>query len=165
MTKLFRSIILLAILCLPLSVFAQEVPPIAKKLEKVFEEKEPKWKIERPYVQMSPPVMHLKSAQGDILIYFWLRDSDKNAKDIFDGNANALRNMLGKRKRESKLSYFGDDNFLMSDNRGGFVHLDFRKGSVYISVVAPSEPIAKKFANYVMEQILAQDAKQTNAHK
>lgn len=159
-TKLFHSIILCAILCLPLGVFAQEAPPIAKKLEKVFEEKEPKWKIERPYVQMSPPVMHLKSVQGDILIYFWLMDSEKTAKEVFDGNVIASRNIFGKRKKESKLANFGDDNHLLSNASGGSAQFDFRRGSIYISVVAPSEAIVRKFAGYVMEQIVAQDDKQ-----
>ncbi len=40
------------------------------------------------------------------------------------------------------------------------MYLQSRKGSIYISVVAPSEAIAKKFAAYVMEQIVARDDKQ-----
>lgn len=159
MTKLFRLIILLAVLGLPLTAFAQEIPLIAKKLEKVFEEKESKWKIKRPYVQMSPPVMHLKSAQGDILIYFWLTDSKETAKQLFDGNAIALKNTLGKRKKESRLPNFGDDNHILSLKSGGFVHFDFRKDSIYISVAAPSEILAKKFAGYVLKEMVAQEEK------
>jgi hypothetical protein len=146
-----------------MSMFAQEVPPIAKTLESLFEEKESKWKIERPYVQMSPPVMHLKSAQGDILIYFWLMHSEQSAKEVFDGHCIALRNMLGKGEKESKLANFGDDNHLLSNDSGGFSQFNFRKGSTYIAIVAPSEAIAKKFGRYVLEQIISQDEKPKSA--
>jgi hypothetical protein len=157
MTRFFRSAILLTMFCWPLCTLAQEVPPLAKKLEKVFEEKEPKWKIERPYVQMSPPVMHLKSPQGDVLIYFWLMDSERTAQEVFDGHVIGFGNILGKRKKETRLTNFGDDNRLLSDTSGRFADLSFRKGKICIGVSAPSVAIAKKFAQYVMEQVLAQD--------
>lgn len=156
--RLFTSFLWLAIVCCPLHIFPQEVPELAKKLEKVFEENEPKWRIERPYRQMNPPVMHLKSAQGDILIYFFIQDSEQSAKDVFDGNLIALGNTLGKNKKETKLTSFGDDNRLISDSSGRFADFFFRRGNTYISVLAPTDVIARKFGQYAMKQLLVDGA-------
>ena len=170
MPGIFRLALLLTFFCWPALTFTQEVtkqdiPPLAKKLEKVFEEKEPKWKIERPYVQMSPPVMHLKSADGDVLIYFWLMDDLLDAREVFNGEVIALGNILGTRKREIKLSSFGDDNRLLSDRSGRIAQLLFRKDKIFIKVAAPSNEIAKRFARYVFDQIVAPEPETTPSGK
>jgi hypothetical protein len=170
MTEILRLALLLTISCCPAFIIAQEtskqdIPPLAKKLENVFEEKEPKWKIERPYVQMSPPVMHLRSVDGDVLIYFWIMDDELNAKAVFDGEVVALGNILGTRKKEIKLPDLGDDNRLSRDRSGSFATLVFRKDKTFIKVAAPSEVIAKRFAGHVFDQIVAPKPESASSRK
>jgi hypothetical protein len=144
----------------PVSIFAQEMPALVTQLEKVFEENEPKWKIERPYVQLSPPVMHFKSTQGDALVYVWIMDSAKAAGEAFEGNTIAFGNRMGARGRKSKLAKFGDENYMYT----GFIVGDttsvhFRQGNIYIEVIAPTQVTAKRFARHVMDQIVASSKK------
>lgn len=157
MRRMVQFALLLTILCCPAVSFSQsmqEVPPLAKEVERLLEEKEPTWKVQRPYIQMSPPVMHLKSAaEGDVLIYFWLMDNEIDVKSVFDGQIISLGNTLGERKKESKLPDLGDDNRLISDRSGRFAHLIFYKGTTLISIAAPTDTIAKRFAIYVAERV------------
>ncbi|HEX6279658.1 MAG TPA: hypothetical protein VFZ49_06520 [Pyrinomonadaceae bacterium] len=155
MKRIAPFALLLTILSCSGAIFSQQgVPPLAKEVEKVLEEKEPAWKIQRPYRQMSPPVMHLKSvSEGDVLIYFWLMDNEVDVKSVFDGQIISLGNTLGDRKKESKLPNLGDDNRLISDRSGRFAHLVFYKGKTLINIAAPTDMIAKRFAKHVAQRV------------
>lgn len=155
MKKLILCISLLPALCLTLDTYAQDKPALVAQIEKVLTEKEPKWRIDRKNVQLNPPVIHLKSRQGDILVYVWVTESAKTAGEIFEGNTIAFGNTMGARGRRVKLPNFGDENYMFT----GFVvsgttSIHFRQGNVYIHVIAPSQVIAKRFAQHAMDQII-----------
>lgn len=95
MKKVKLVILTLAVLCLSSDVFAQEKPELVTQIEKTFAEREPKWKIDRRHVQTSPPVIHLKSAQGDALVYVWIMDSAKTVGEVFEGSTIAFGNSMG----------------------------------------------------------------------
>lgn len=163
MKKLIFCILLLSVLCLTSDTYAQDKPALVAQIEKVFTEKEPKWRIDRKNVQLSPPVIHLKSRQGDALVYVWVMESTKTASEIFEGNTTAFENTMGARGRKIKLPNFGDENYMFT----GFVvsgttSIHFRQGNVYIHVIAPSQVTAKMFAHHVMNQIV-ESSKPQNA--
>ncbi len=110
MKKLFLCISLLSALCLASDIYAQDKPALVTQLERVFAEKEPKWRIDRENVQLNPPVIHLKSRQGDALVYVWIMESAKTAKEVFEGNTIAFGNTMGAIGKKIKLQNFGDEN-------------------------------------------------------
>jgi hypothetical protein len=155
MKKLILHISLLSALCLVPITYAQDKPALVTQIEKVFTETEPKWRIDRENVQLNPPVIHLKSRQGDALVYVWVTKSAKTAGEVFEGNTIAFGNTMGARGRKVKLPNFGDENYMFT----GFVvsgttSIHFRQGNVYIHVIAPSQVTAKRFAQHVMKQII-----------
>jgi hypothetical protein len=151
-----RNVVLLAPILIPIGTRAQEMPPLVIRLETTFAKEEPKWRLERPYVQLNPPVMHFKSAQGDALIYVFIMDSAKSAGEAFEGGTIAFGNTMGARGRKSSLPRFGDENCIFTGFvAGGTTSIHFRQGNIYIEVTAPTQVTAKRFAQHVMDQILA----------
>jgi len=165
MKRFVRDVICLALILVPIGTRAQEMPALVTRLETVFGKEEPKWKLERPYVQLNPPVMHLKSAQGDALIYVFIMDSPKSAGEAFEGNTNAFGNTIGARGGKSTLPKFGDENYMFTGfTASGTTSIHFRQGNIYIEVIAPTRVSAKRFARHVMDQILASEKMQAALH-
>lgn len=160
MADLLPTLLTLVLLCLSpcVAATAQEKPELVTRLERVFAQKEPRWKLDRKHVQTSPPVLHLKSAQGDALIHVFIADSEGSAKDLFVGNTVAFGNTMGARGRRSKLPEFADENLMFTGFVvGGVTSIHFRRGTIYIQITAPSQTTAKRFARHVMEQIVTLD--------
>jgi hypothetical protein len=165
MKRFARNVVFLALILVPISTRAQGMPALVTRLEAMFAKEEPKWKLERPYVQLNPPVMHFKSAQGDALIYVFIMDSVKSAGEAFEGSTIAFGNTMGARGRKSSLPKFGDENFMFTRFvAGGTTSIHFRQGNIYIEVTAPTQVTAKRFAQHVMNQILASAKMQSALH-
>jgi hypothetical protein len=155
MKRLILCISLLSALCLVSDIYAQDKSALVMRIEKVFTEKEPKWRIDRKNVQLSPPVIHLKSRQGDALVYIWVMESAETARELFEGNTIAFGNTMGARGRKMKLANFGDENYIFTGfTASGTTSIHFRQGNVYIEVIAPSQVTAKRFARHAMKQII-----------
>ncbi len=155
MKKLILCISLLAALCFVPDTYAQDKPALVTQIEKVFTEKEPGWRIDRENVQLNPPVIHLKSRQGDALVYIWVMESAKTAKEVFEGNTIAFGNTMGARGKKIKLPNLGDENYMFTSFAvSGTTSIHFRQDNVYIQVIAPLQVTAKRFAQRVMDQII-----------
>jgi hypothetical protein len=155
MKKLILCISLLPGLWLAQSIRAQDKPILVLQIEKAFTEKEPRWKIDRENEQTSPPVIHLKSGNTDTLIWINIMDSAKSASEAFEGGTIAFANIMGARGRKNKLPNFGDENYIWTGfGARATTSIHFRRGNIYIQIIAPSQVTAKRFAQHVMDQII-----------
>jgi len=147
-------------LCLAISVSAQDKPPLFGDIERVFREQETYWKIERLDVKgdFDPLeqniVLRSGKRQAAIRVVIW--KNVKDARDTFAGELNARNNMY-KGRRHVRLPNFGDEAYIWKlPGSNAWPTIDFRKGSVNVTVFAPSAGIAKEFARRILEQIDAQ---------
>jgi hypothetical protein len=164
MEKLTNNFILLALMFCPIRICGQEIPPLVTRLETVFKQNEPRWKLQRPYVQLSPPVMHLKSGAGDALIYVSIMESAKAAGEAFEGNTIAFANTMGRRGKRTTLPNFGDENNVFTGFVvGGATSIFFRQGKIFINVSAPSKVTARRFAQLALGEILASPKSKTSS--
>lgn len=145
-----------ALLLAGADALAQERPALVTRVERAFAEKEPRWKPQERLNGQSGPelyVLHLKSAQGDALVYLWLMNSEKTAGEVFEGQTIAFGNGMGARGRKRRLPDFADENYLWTGFAGSTAAVDFREGGVYVRVIAPSRATALRFARHVLRQI------------
>jgi hypothetical protein len=156
--KIFFFFLIVA--CFSSGIIAQEKPELFSKIERVFKEKEPAWKVEKNYPSStSDPikqdiVFRSGKDQASIQITIWKREQD--AKDVFTSESNGFNNTMGRRMIKNNLPGLGDENHIWT-NRGSeaWPMLNFRKGNIDVTVFAPSVTVAKRFAQHVLEQITA----------
>jgi len=155
-----QVISLMLIICFSNTIHAQEKPEMITKIERIFREKEPAWKVERVYVKNASDPFHQSIVfrsggnQAAVDVSIWSREKD--AQDVFAGESIAFGNTMGKRMVKSRLVNLGDESHMWT-NRGStaWPTIKFRKGNVNVTVFAPSVAIAKRFAKYVFEQMAA----------
>lgn len=139
---------------------AQEKPDLFSRIERVFQEKEPAWKVERILSgQQSDPIkqsiaLRSRKGQASVDISIWNRTQD--ARDVFGGQSLAFDNTAGRKKVKRSLPLVGDENYVWT-NRGSsaWPMMMFRKGNIVVSIFAPTVAIAKKFAQYVLKEMAA----------
>ncbi len=154
----YISILLLLIIYSTGNVMAHDKPSFIVEIERVFQEKESRWKIERKNVQNESSffkediVFRLGKVQAAVSIGSWQKEKD--AHDVFEGEAIAFNNTAGARMIKKRLPNLGDENYIWV-NRGSeaWPMIKFRKGRVHVTVFAPNVAIAKRFAQYIAEQI------------
>lgn len=157
-------ILCLLFLCILLpagSAFAQYTPPkpvLFVKVERVFQEKEPAWKLEdiKPGTSSDPLsesiVYRSRKGQAAISVSIWRREQD--AQESFAGVAIADTNMRGKSSVRRTLPNLGDENYMWRMPRStAWPTIKFRKGNIEVSVFAPNIAIATTFARHVLDQI------------
>ncbi len=136
----------------------QDKPAFIAEIEQVFQEKAPGWKVESKIDQngsaffKQETVYKSGKAQAVVSITVWQREKD--ASDVFEASAIAFDNIAGVHKVKKSLPDLGDENYIWV-NRGNnaWPTIHFRKGSVYVTLFAPSIAVAKRFARYVAERI------------
>lgn len=156
-----RTILLVPLIsCFPSSIYAQEKPKLFSKIEQVFQKKEPAWKVERIYPSnTSDPitqsiVFRSRVGQASVDISIWRREKD--AQDVFTADSLAFDNIRGKKVVKRSLPKLGDENHIwMNPGSTAWPTIKFRKGNMNVTVFAPSVAIAKRFAQYVFEQVAA----------
>jgi hypothetical protein len=139
---------------------AQGKPQVIVQVERVFQEKEPLWKVERVNVQnLQDPfseslVFRSGKLRALVTLNVWKRAQD--AHDVFEANSIAYDNIVGGKRMKSRLPNLEDENYIWT-NRGSdaWPNLLFRKGHVFVTVGAPSVTTARRFAQHVVEQIPA----------
>ena len=159
MNKLKISAWLLLGFCISASVVRaqEEKPPLFDGVERVFREKEPRWKIEQLNVKgrLDPLeqdiVFRAGRQQAAVHIVVW--KNVKDASDTFQATLIAKGN-TSKRKRRHRLPGFGDEGYIwLHPGSNAWPTIDFRQGGVTVSVFAPSTAIAKRFAGHILAQI------------
>ena len=156
--KLKTIVVFLHIICFSDNILAQEKPELFSKIERVFQVKEPSWKVERIYPSnTSDPitqsiVFRSRKGQASVDVSIWKREKD--AQDVFAAESLAFNNTAGKRMVKSSLPQLGDENHIWT-NRGSaaWPTIKFRKGNINATVFAPSVMIAKRFAQHVFTQM------------
>ena len=156
--KLFAFCLL--IICFSTNLLAQGKQELFSKIESVFQQKEPEWKVERPYPgNTAGPltqsiVFRSGKNQASIAVSIWKREKD--AQDVFAAESIAFGNTMGKRMIKGSLPNLGDENHIWT-HRGSaaWPTIKFRKGNINVTVFAPSVAIAKRFAQHIFEQVAA----------
>jgi hypothetical protein len=153
--KLKTVLLFLQIICFSDNIPAQEKPELFSKIERVFQVKEPSWKVERIYPShTSDPitqdiVFRSRKGQASVDVSIWKREKD--ARDVFTAESLAFDNLAGKGTvKGSLLPQLGDENHVWT-TRGStaWPTIKFRKGNIIVTVFAPSLMIAKRFARHV----------------
>lgn len=149
----------LLILCAPQSLLAQERPKLFSRIEQVFREKEPAWKVEQILPHYLTPVlseeMVFRSARGQALVDVGIWEREKDARDVFTAHSIAFDDSpMGRRKVKGSVPHLGDENHIWT-NRGStaWPTIKFRQGNVLVTIFAPTVAIAKRFAQHVFTQI------------
>ncbi len=155
---------LLVFLCL-MTTAAQDNPSLFAKIEQVFQEKEPGWKVERKHIRNeSDPlqqdiVFRGGKVQAALSVSVWKREKD--ARDVFEATTNVFSRTMGTRMLRGKLPDLGDENYVWTDpNKSGHTTIKFRKGVVLAQVFAPPS-VAKRFARHIIAQLWANDTSLT----
>lgn len=105
---------LLLIFCSTGSIPAQEKPRFIAEIERVFQEKEPQWKVESRNVQSGLNSFHQETVfrsgrfQAAVAISLWSREKD--ARDVFEGTVIAFDNTV--RRTKKSLPNLGDENYM-----------------------------------------------------
>jgi hypothetical protein len=78
----------------------------------------------------------------------------KDAHEMFSGQVIAMDNTRGTKALKRDLTNLGDENYVWTNPHGEtWPTIDFRKGNVFVSVFAPTVPVAERFAHFVLDQI------------
>lgn len=171
MMRLRVVLFFLSIFCLPGGLGAQQKPELFSNVDRVFREREPAWKVEeRLPSDTSDPVKHRlifssRRGRASVDVAVWGREAD--ARDVFTATSFAIDNSaafvsesLGRKiddkKIKSSLSKLGDENYMWAyKDYPRRVIIQFRRGSVVVRVDAPTEAVAKRFAQHVFELLAA----------
>ena len=139
-----------------ISGLSQNTPVWIIAVENTIKQKETVWKIgskiERP--RDGDYSFVLKSGKSSSAIQ--IGDSQKayNYKETFTALVSNFDQNMGKNMNKAVLENFGDEGFIWTSvNKGGYSMIKFRKKDIFVDVFAPSEETAKRFAQYVLEQM------------
>ena len=152
--KAIRTATLLFVaLCSP-AAFAQQKLELFSKVEAAFKQHEPVWKIENINEQTPGHwSFAFRNGKRQAAVDLMIWNSPQQAHEIFDGQVIAFENQRGHAVKRT-VANLGDENYMWT-NRGSeaWPTIMFRKGSVFVTVFAPSVTIARRFAQHVIEQV------------
>jgi hypothetical protein len=126
-------------------------------VEQAFKQKEPAWKVENIQAgQTQDPVkesivFRQGARQASIDISIWRRLQD--ARDVFAGQVIVNDNLRGKSAPKRRLANLGDENYMWANPHGSWPLIQFRHGSVEVTVFAPTVTVAERFARLVLDEI------------
>lgn len=150
----------LLILCAHVGLLAQEKPELFARIERVFREQEPAWKVERINLRdtVNPHQQEIvfRSARGQALVDVMVWEKEKDAGDVFTAHSASYDDTAGKKKVKRSLPNLGDENHIWTHpGSTAWPTIKFRKGSIIVTIFAPSVAVAKRFARHVHSQIAA----------
>ncbi len=150
------AVFFLLTVCLAGAAAAQEAPELFSKIERVFKEKEPAWKVERVYKGDGDGRRSItfRSGEGQAHVDVIVWGKEKDARDVFAAEAVAFDNTGGKRMVKAAVPKLGDESYIWTHaGSKAWPTLVFRKGKVSVRVFAPSVAVAKRFARHVQAQM------------
>jgi hypothetical protein len=131
---------------------------VFSRIEGTFRTNEPTWKLEK--VLHGPTdnpatesfTFRQGTKQASIDVWIWL--TAKDAHEMFSGQVIAMDNTRGSKNMKRDLANLGDENYLWANpHSDAWPTIHFRKGNVFVSVFAPTIPLAERFAHYVLDEI------------
>ncbi|HEX8557745.1 MAG TPA: hypothetical protein VF668_06580 [Pyrinomonadaceae bacterium] len=154
------AVFLLLIFCFAGGARAQEGPGLFSRVEKVFQEKEPAWEVERVNRGDAPDparrsyVFRSEEGQASVDVSVW--EKEKDAREAFSATVLSFDERMGRRMEKAAVPKLGDEGHIWTHpGRTAWPMLMFRKGKVNVTVFAPSVEVAKRFAQHVLEQMPA----------
>lgn len=151
----FICVFALVLLC-SVNGFAQDKPSWITSVENTIKQKETDWKIERKIERIRDDnySFTLKSGNYTALIQITAYRIITNPEETFNGLVISFDNTMGKNQKKSKLENFGNEGFIWNNlNQDSWTTIKFRKKNIFVNVFAPSEKTARRFAQYVLEQM------------
>lgn len=150
--------LIISVLFLAASPSAAQKRDVFSNIEKVFRTKEPTWRLEKvlPGQSQNPVSESIMLRQGtkqaSIDVWIWLTVQD--AHEMFTGQVIAMDNTRGTKTNKRNLTNLGDENYMWTNPHSeAWPTINFRQGNVFVSVFAPTVPVAERFAHYVLEQV------------
>ena len=154
-TKFLLSITLLLLSGSSLFVRAQEEElSLYTRIVTSVEEKEPEWKLNRKAIMPHQVVIRWASNEKRALISVALLGSDGEAQEALKYRVNLLEHSPESKVSKRELKEFGEECYLLKDERVNGAHVIFRTGNYVVEVFGPSERIAKRFAHHVSDLLL-----------
>jgi len=158
MTRNKAFLVFLLLLISAGTSWAQEKPDLFERIQRVFQEQEPSWKIDQVYPTSTTDPLTLdvalrrgKQRRASVNIAVWRRKKD--AQGAFEGICIALDNSRRKALKSS-VPHLGDENHMWVDQRNRrWPLIQFIKGSTIVGVFAPTVPIALRFARHVLKEL------------
>ena len=161
MNKIIKILLSIILMCLAFTSFgAQDSQTLFGQIERVSQEREPKWKISRKLILRNSKHISIRWKSGKSYVQMLIErlDSPKEAADMFEGfNSEimeAYRTAESSQYSKTELPNLGDKNYLWSHRKAGASIL-LRKGNAFVMLIAPSIDVAKRFAQLVADQLPA----------
>jgi hypothetical protein len=153
-----RAGLIVSVLVWACSSVAAQKAELFSNIEDTFRTKELTWKVEKVVAGKShnPATGSITLRQGtkQASIDVWIWMTPKDAHEMFSGQVIAMDNTRGTKALKRDLTNLGDENYVWTNPHGEtWPTIDFRKGNVFVSVFAPTVPVAERFAHYVLDQI------------
>jgi|SRR5215471_861264 len=150
--------LILSVLVLAGSPSAAQKADVFSKIEQTFRTKEPTWKLEKvlPGQSQNPARESIKLRQDtrQALIDVWIWMTAQDAHEMFAGQVIAMDNTRGTKANKRNLTNLGDESYMWTNPHSeAWPTVNFRKGNVFVSVFAPTVPVAERFAHYVLGQV------------
>lgn len=150
--------LILSVLVLAGSPSAAQKRDIFANIEQTFRTKEPTWRLERvlPGKTQNPATESITLRQGtrQALIEVWIWVTAQDAHEMFAGQVIAMDNTRGTKANKRNLTNLGDENYMWTNPHSeAWPTVHFRQGNVFVSVFAPTVPVAERFAHYVLAQV------------
>ena len=155
-----RTVVLSLVLlvCLSGECLAQGKPQLFSRIELTLKEKEAVWRIKQvlgggTFDPLSESIV-LRAGKKDAAIEISIWNRLQDAQGAFAGEVIAFDNTRGKRAIKTSLPNLGDENYMWTNPRSdAWPMIYIRKGNIDYTVFAPSAPLAKRFAQRVIEEI------------
>ena len=153
-----RAGLILSVLVWAGSSAVAQKADLFSRIEQTFRTNEPAWKLEKVLRGPSenPATMSIALRQGSkqASVDVWIWKTPKDAHEMFSGQVMAMDNTRGTKNMKRDLTNLGDENYMWANAHGeAWPTINFRKRSVFVSVFAPTIPLAERFAHYVLEQV------------
>jgi len=133
-------------------VFSQNKITMASRLNRVVDKvriKDQQWELRLKVLDQKKAMAGWRSGKQEALVKIFEYDSEAEAITAFRSNERMMTNA----GIPAALKNLGDEANLWADKPPRGTALTFRKGTILVLVNADSAQIARKFANYVREQL------------
>ncbi len=142
---------------------ARAETPLVAKVENAIRSTEPGWQYTRGILNAPPPLV---PSQRPLVVEAWDHTSKSGTREsvevmIFQVNSSTDAKTSLSPVREGKVARgwkverlkIGDEGYLSTFKNGGRFEIQFRKGTIVVSVSSDSFPLVDRFAQIVAAQI------------
>lgn len=142
-------VLLIGILyCVPMTVMSQDMPSLRRRSEEIVKAKNPNWKLIRKQEREKEITYLWGPEKADVILTVFYGASKQEAADRMKATLDRLSVGPGK-----EIAGFGDEAYFFKTETNDSGVLRFRKGNVYVEVIASSAKIAEDLANSIAREI------------